>query len=228
MTPHHVTSSPRSPGAASFSQPRPRPTKTAEELGRIRQKNRRREWLERNPKYFDNQEHEFADPLLYDALVRRYQSAGERRADAESKGYSRVLEGDLMRGEAKLAKLAENHDAGGGDEDTTMTEDSENEADTGAESYTQKETSEAIELDPPQDRSEARERWREFLCNRFIRGEDEDFDYAPVDKNDQFDVLEKRDMEEEWFDDEKPSWAASDGDEIRERMLDGETGVQDF
>ena len=47
-----------------------------------------------------------ADPLLYDELVRQFQTPAEREADGKAKGYGRVLEGSLLRGEARLAKTA--------------------------------------------------------------------------------------------------------------------------
>ena len=68
-------------------------------------------------------------------------------------------------------------------------------------------------------REEGIELWREFLRERFIRGGDEDFDYAKIDANEELDGVVRRDEEEGWFDDEEPSW---EGGKI------GETGVQDF
>lgn len=85
---------------------------------------------------------------------------------------------------------------------------------------------------PAQTREEGQEKWRAFLCERFVCGGDEDFDYAGlVDNDDELDTLERREQEEAWFDEEEPDWA-SDGDEEGkgkvERVLEGETGVQDF
>ena len=39
-------------------------------------------------------------------MIRRFQSATEREADGRQKGYSGVLEADLMRAEAKVDALA--------------------------------------------------------------------------------------------------------------------------
>jgi hypothetical protein len=94
---------------------------------------------------------------------------------------------------------------------------------------------------PPKTREEGRAQWVEFLRDRFIRGEDEDFDYAAVDGDEGYDVLEREDREEAWFEEEEPEWA-SDGDGSSdegegeggrhggkaERVLKGETGIQDF
>lgn len=96
---------------------------------------------------------------------------------------------------------------------------------------------------PPRTRAEGRAQWRAFLRDRFVRGEDEDFDYAGlVDGNDEYDELERAEREEAWFDEEEPAWASSAGEEGGEdgdgdgggrgkrveRILRGETGVQDF
>lgn len=83
----------------------------------------------------------------------------------------------------------------------------------------------------PQTRQEGRRRWDDFLRQRFILGKDDDFDYVPVDHNDDLDVWERRDDEDAWFNAEEPSWAegpsdAAEGCEDRRRQ--GETGVQDF
>lgn len=84
---------------------------------------------------------------------------------------------------------------------------------------------------PAQTREEGQEQWHAFLRERFVRGGDEDFDYAGlVDNDDELDILERMEEEEAWFDEEEPGWA-SDGDEGGgkvERVLEGETGVQDF
>lgn len=98
----------------------------------------------------------------------------------------------------------------------------------------------------PRTRQEGRERWEEFLRERFVHGGDEEFDYAAVDGNEALDLMENRDREEEWFDDEEPEWAddSDEGEEVagddggngsggktrpkRERILTGETGIQDY
>ena len=67
---------------------------------RIRVKNRRKHYLDKHPEYFDSSL-ELADPLLYDRLVRRFQSPVEREAEGRSKGYSGILEADLLRSERR-------------------------------------------------------------------------------------------------------------------------------
>lgn len=74
-----------------------------------------------------------------------------------------------------------------------------------------------------QTREEGLARWVGFLRERFIRGDDVDFDYSIVDSDESLDVLEQQDAEEAWFDDEEPQWASD-----RYGGTIGETGEQDF
>lgn len=82
------------------------------------------------------------------------------------------------------------------------------------------------------------------MTQRFLRGEDDDFDYQAVDLNEDWDdrVQEDRDKEERWFTEEEPRWILDDakpaGDDHRDgenddlglvqRRAQGETGIQDF
>ncbi|KAL2269365.1 hypothetical protein VTJ83DRAFT_1549 [Remersonia thermophila] len=310
---HRMAMAPRfdSPPATpddSLSRPRPRPPRSPEHAARIRVQNRRRAYLEKNPGYFESSEHELADPLLYDSLIRRFQTPAEREAEGRAKGYARVLEGSLLRGEERLARLREQQEQrqqqrrGYNDDDDDDDDDDEEEEEEEEEEEKEKKDNErrvrfappsggrsaarpggesgspsrqdgdaaALEpggrafsrlaaslAPPPRTRAEGRRQWEAFLRDRFIRGEDGDFDYAGlVDGNDEYDVLERREMEERWFDEEEAEWASSfdddddddleEGDEKggggevgggagggrkrrkRERVLLGETGVQDF
>ena len=162
------------------------------------------------------------DPVKYEALIRHFQTRAEKDAEAQRKGYSRVLEGDLMRGEAKLAALkasltpAENGTDG---EDTAAPrQGDENGSAAGGADYDN-----GIE---PATKEEGRELWNEFLTERFVRGEDPDFDYSKVDDDEGLDTMERQDEQDAWFDNEEPAWASDH--EADERMLHGETGIQDF
>ncbi|GKT66635.1 coiled-coil domain-containing protein [Colletotrichum tofieldiae] len=195
------------PQGLHFDKPIPRPLKSPTKTNDIRSRNRRREYLERNPKYFNNTEHELADTLLYDSLIRKFQTTAEREAEGKAKGYSGVLESSLLRGEARLADLKSSADAESAPEST-------------------KEFTTEADLSKTETKEEGLLRWQEFLTERFVRGHDEDFDYSLVDHNDEYDTMERRDAEEAWFDEEDPNWA-SDADE-QARAKQGETGVQDF
>ncbi|KAI1650870.1 coiled-coil domain-containing protein-domain-containing protein [Daldinia loculata] len=251
--------------AAPYIKPQPRPPRSPARAAQIRVQNRRREYLDRNPGYFNSLEHELADPILYDALIRHFQSPAEREKEGREKGYSRVLEVDLLRGEAKLAQITASSIASSSQESSLPTEPST----AGRPSWLPKPAAE--DTDPfireyanggdglgddgsgasvsgdgaetklkglprrPETKEEGRGRWDDFLRRRFVLGRDEDFDYSTVDENDEFDVLERREQEEAWFDDEDPDWASDlvedqgggDG-KLGEKRLEGETGIQDF
>ncbi len=83
---------------------------------------------------------------------------------------------------------------------------------------------------PPRTREEGRLQWEGFLRDRFVRGEDLDFEYADVDGDEEYDVLEREEREEAWFEAEDPGWVSDSGEggEQRAAVLLGETGVQDF
>ncbi|OAQ60514.1 O-methyltransferase [Pochonia chlamydosporia 170] len=192
-----------------FDKQVPRPAKSPAKTAQIQAQNRRREYLERNPSYLSSLDHELADPVLYERLIKRHQTLSERQQEGQAKGYGRVLEADLARGETRLSALATE---AAGEQRTDFTH-----------RHTWRAQS---DVDNPWDgeavtKEEGVELWREFLRERFIRGGDEEFDYAGVDGDEELDVVLRRDEEDRWFDEEEPSWG--DG----ERKI-GETGVQDF
>ncbi|KAI1101209.1 coiled-coil domain-containing protein-domain-containing protein [Jackrogersella minutella] len=246
---------------STYVKPQPRPPKSPARSAQIRVQNRRREYLERNPKYFDSLEHELADPLLYDALIRRFQSPAERELEGRTKGYSRVLEVDLIRGEAKLAQLTSTSFATNLATNLAATSITTQDPASGpstAESWIPKPAAEDADAfireyangtdgfddesagggakagvkglpQRPETRDEGRDRWTDFLRRRFVLGRDDDFDYPVVDENDELDVLERREQEEAWFDDEDPGWASDSVEPQKSgKKLEGETGIQDF
>ncbi|KAK6085434.1 hypothetical protein SCUP234_02982 [Seiridium cupressi] len=203
----------------SFAKPRPRMPRSPAQAAQVRKQNRRQEYLERHPSYFKSLEHELADPILYDALIRRFQTHAEREKEGKTKGYSRVLEVDLLRGEAKLSRLAAEAAQG-----TERRQEPHLAGDVTSLNL-------RTPVGEPETKEEGRQRWDDYLRERFILGQDEDFDYDPVDIDDSLDVMERRDEEEAWFNDEKPEWATgggADGDTGNEQHLQGETGIQDF
>lgn len=149
----------------------------------------------------------FPDPLLYDRLVRKFQTPAEREVEGKAKGYSRVLESSLLRGEARLADLKSSTD------DTSTAEP--------ARDFTTE-----ADLSKTKTKEEGLQRWHEFLTERFVRGHDEDFDYSLIDDNEDYDVMERRDAEEAWFDEEDPEWASDAGEGVQTAR--GQTGIQDF
>lgn len=169
-----------------------------------------------------------ADPLLYDTLIRRFLTLAEREADSKTKGYARLLEGSLLRGEERLAKLRESNpvpvpvpvNRGDSAEEEEADEDEDvemHEGEPGEDEEMQKveqgrgggddeeigttrASHNAELLTPPKTRAEGEAQWKEFLRDRFIQGKDEDFDYGGlIDGNDEFDGLERREREEKWY-----------------------------
>ncbi|KAK3996264.1 coiled-coil domain-containing protein-domain-containing protein [Cladorrhinum sp. PSN332] len=237
-------------------KPRPRPPRSSAHATRIRVQNRRREYLERHAEYFAGEEHELADPLLYDFLVRRFWTPAEREADGKRKGYARVLEGSLLRGEERLSRLKErsetetevsswSHRNGNNGDRMQVDQDDQDTDDKvqglgleiaidGEEASHRHHHNAELVSPPPRSKTEGQDRWKEFLRDRFIKGMDDDFDYVGlVDGREEYDAVEEREREDEWFEGESPGWASDgDGEEgdrvIVERELKGETGVQDF
>ena len=80
--------------------------------------------------------------------------------------------------------------------------------------------------------------WKASVERRFVSGEDEEFDYGPVDQGEEFDdlVVEEREAQERWFEEEDVRFMGPEGESGRNRSpgeggrreLQGETGVQDF
>ncbi|TLS21804.1 uncharacterized protein PpBr36_09305 [Pyricularia pennisetigena] len=239
-----TTSTPTTPNP--YEQATPRPPRTASHAAAVRLRNRRRAYLARHPSYLTSADHELADPLLYDSLVRRFQTPAEREADGRARGYGRVLETSLLRGEAKLQRLAESYVDGpapppglvGGNGGGAAAEAPTNGAAAGTENGGGRETNFTItqDLDPdPKDAEAGREQWFEFLQDRFVSGGDDEFDYSKVDENEEYDDIERQDAEDAWFDNEVPQWHDDDDDangpaagRTRPRELKGETGIQDF
>jgi hypothetical protein len=174
----------------------------------IRVKNRRKRYLDTHPDYF-NSSLELADPLLYDRLIRRFQTPAEREAEGREKGYSGVLEADLRRSEAKLEALANP------DPNATFT-------------YIRGPDGEIVpeeKEDVPADKDEGFARWRYEMELRFMRGDDHDFEYEEVDYSEQYDDLAEEDRERQdvYFAQEEPTFLLEDG-----RQPEGETGVLDY
>ncbi|KAL4799686.1 coiled-coil domain-containing protein-domain-containing protein [Aspergillus venezuelensis] len=180
-------------------------------------KNRRKRYLDLHPEYF-SADLELADPLLYDRLIRRFQTPAEREAEGRAKGFSGVLQADLLRSEAKFDAL--NHP----DPHALFT-------------YARGENGEILaeERDEvPASKEEGEKAWRWEMTMRFLRGEDGDFDYTTIDGDEGLD--ESADEMERWFDSEEPEWVVDrDGDgegqarggDVKSRLT-GETGIQDF
>jgi hypothetical protein len=157
-----------------------------------------------------------ADPLLYDRLIRRFQTPAEREAEGRKKGYSGILEADLYRSEAKLEALRHP------DPNAIFT-------------YKRGPNGEVLAEDRdevPANKEEGLARWKWEMEARFLRGGDDDFDYDAVDNNPEYDdrVLEEQDAQDKYFDDQEPEFVQGEDGVARtnSHQLHGETGIQDF
>lgn len=150
-------------------------------------------------------------------MIRRFQTPTERESEGRSKGYSGVLEADLWRSEAKMEALA--------NRDSSV-----------ALIYKRGPNGDIIAEDPdeiPLDKEDGKRRWRDAMEQRFVRGEDLDFQYATVDDSEIYDdrSIEDREEEERYFAKEEPEWVrdgARVGQGVAPKNIEGETGVQDF
>ncbi|KAL2812390.1 coiled-coil domain-containing protein-domain-containing protein [Aspergillus granulosus] len=171
-------------------------------------KNRRKRYLDLHPEYF-SADLELADPLLYDRLIRRFQTPAEREAEGRAKGFSGILQADLLRSEAKMDALSH-------PDPHAMF------------SYARGPNGEILAEDRdeiPGSKEEGAKAWRWEMTMRFLRGEDEEFDYTLVDGNEELDDLSEE--QDKYFDEEEPEWLVEGEGDVRAR-LQGETGIQDF
>ncbi|CAN9290990.1 unnamed protein product [Alternaria alternata] len=183
-----------------------------ERAQRLQAKNRRKRYLEVHPEYFSDSSLELADPLLYDRLIRRFQTASEREAEGRKKGFSGQMATDLWRAEAKKDALSQP------DPNSLFT-------------YNRGPQGQIVEEDKDDvlmTKEEGRAWWVDEMTQRFLRGGDEDFEYEKlVDKNPKYDDPEQeRDLEDAYFDSMESDFD-SDG-EGKEKVLTGETGIQDY
>ncbi|KAI7151792.1 hypothetical protein KC349_g9313 [Hortaea werneckii] len=146
------------------------------------------------------------------------------------------MEADLLRSEAKLEALRHQHQnppqqrqRGGSSQNQGNTSRSVNDTDTEMIYHRAPDGSiisvEADVEERAQNREEGIQRWREMMEQRFLRGEDEEFDYVGlVDGEEGYDDLdeERRRGLEDWLDGEEAEFVGGTGSPR------GETGIQDF
>lgn len=181
-----------------------------------------------------------ADPVLYERLVKRFQTPAQRSADGQRKGYARTLEASLLRSESRLSELNVPPPFSSASPSYPSAFSSSSSAEP-----EQPRTSGANDWDAQaEDGPHGMLLWRAFLEDRFVAGRDGEFGagaYAAVDGDEGLDEMARRDEEDGWFESEEPRWAGvgagagvgergeEEGEEgEEERELKGETGIQDF
>ena len=150
-----------------------------------------------------------SDPLLYDRLVRRFQSSAEREKEGKERGYTGNLEADLVRSEAKLAALRD---------PAMQSAVVYQRADDGSITAVEADRDERA-----QNREEGRMRWEDIMGQRFLKSEDKDFDYTEVDENEEYDDRSEEDRRalQRYLDTEEAAF-------VGDGKPEGETGIQDF
>ncbi|KAK6345396.1 hypothetical protein TWF718_007312 [Orbilia javanica] len=233
----------------------------------IATRNRRLIYLQTHDEYFTKTEHAFSLPTLYNQLVSRFMSGRDRRehaADPASQTkFSEILARDLERGEDRMESLRRQRQVEDEEDEDEMEEVEDEEGNIVMKSKRQISNTDLEEGDPEdgpidaenldadillradsngefmnvQDREEAWEIWKDILSRRFLRGDDEDFDYESVDSpggaGDPKHLIEveiERDEWEEYFDGEEADvYIERDGKKyLGGRVMEGETGIQDF
>jgi hypothetical protein len=150
------------------------------------------------------------DPLLYDRLIRRFQTPQEREKEGRERGYTGSLEADLVRSEAKLEALR--------NPDPNSPVVYQRAADGSIVGV------ETDEEEKHMRKEEGEERWKDIMGQRFLRGGDVEFDYRLVDEDEGMDdrAEQEREKLEEYLEGQEEEFVG-DGEGPR-----GETGVQDF
>ena len=142
-------------------------------------------------------------------MIRQFQSAAEREKEGRERGYSGVLEANIVRSEAKIDALQHP------DPNSPMLY---SRAPDGSITAVEQDEGERA-----RGREDGWEKWRDVMGLRFINGGDEDFDYASVDEDDHYDdrVEEDQRQLERYLDGEEAAFVGSG-------TPAGQTGVQDF
>ncbi|KAK4896221.1 hypothetical protein LTR27_005742 [Elasticomyces elasticus] len=199
--PHFANETSVAPSEQLALQTRDSVPDVAQHEDRTRTKNRRKRYLDLHPEYTAGSNLELA--------VRRFQSATEREKEGRERGYASNLEADLMRSEAKLAALKHPDP-----NDAIAYQRASDGSITGVEADGDERAA---------SREEGRLRWDDAMRQRFLRGEDDGFEYATVDENDMYDDRSEEDQRqlEDYL-------AKQDEEFVGEGKPSGETGVQDF
>jgi len=174
--------------------------------------NRRLTYLNRTNYDQDPAIQERLYPHLYEKLILRHQTTTEK-LDAERASKSRTLTNVLLDAKDHMDKLEQRRDR----TDAERKRDQEKEDN-------ERLAGEMMPKDILVDRDKSRLLLEKMVREKFLAGGDEDFDYGSVDDNDEWDDWEtlEEDLRAKYFDSETPEG------EDAEKVLVGETGVQDF
>jgi hypothetical protein len=151
-------------------------------------------------------------PFLYEKLVIQHKTLREKQAE-ESASKARTLTKVLFDAGDQIEKLERQRNR------------TEEERAKDQERFGQEEAiADSLPISTLENREESRDLLERLIMEKFLAGEDEEFDYAAVDNDelyDDWDTIEQ-DFREKYFDEEDPEDVEEGG------VLTGETGVQDF
>ena len=175
-------------------------------------RNRRLTYLNRSDYLASPEVQQRLFPFLYEKLVIEHKTVREKQAE-ESAWKSRTLAKVLLDAGDHIEKL----------ERQRHRTDEERARDQ--ERFVQEEAiANSLLTNTIKNREESRAFLEKLITEKFLAGEDEEFDYTEVDDDEQYDDWDtiEQDFLEQYFGDEDP-------EEVEEgRVLNCETGVQDF
>lgn len=181
-------------------------------LSKIAVRNRRLTYLNRSDYLASPEVQQRLFPFLYEKLVIRHKTRQEKQNE-ESVSKARTLTKVLLDAGDHIEKLERQRDRT--DEERAKDE----------ERFVQEEAiADSLPTSILNDREESRDHLERLITEKFLAGDDDEFDYATVDENEEYDDWEtiEQDFREQYFDDEEP------GDAEEGTALEGQTGVQDF
>lgn len=165
-----------------------------------RVKNRRFNYLKRtlrNTSYFSDEEMKYRCPLLYQQYIEQYKTEEdllkEKEKDLAQNTLSQFLLGTVdkkiyeARCRIEEEQLEEFDSADESDEDDKIVE---------FDKYMNKDTAKL----PDEEKERFRCEFVSLMEERFLSGEDKDFDYEKVDKCEQYDDIYDQDIEDSYFD----------------------------
>ncbi|XP_067874992.1 coiled-coil domain-containing protein 97 [Heterodontus francisci] len=157
--------------------------------------------LIKDGEYFSDEQMRTRDPLLYEQYIRQYMTEEELLAENSKNLSSAMCLSDLLMSTYQEKIVQERLQWQQEREDACVEEEEEDEEeDDNPESKT------ADWVPSDDERTMLREEFVSRMYQRFLDGEDGDFDYSAVDDNPDFDNLDivSRDEEERYFDEEEP------------------------
>ena len=181
-------------------------------LSKTAVRNRRLTYLNRSDYLASPEVQQRLFPFLYEKLVIEHKTLREKQAE-ESASKSRTLTKVLLDAGDHIEKLERQRDR------------TDDECAKDEERFVQEEAiADSLPASTFENREESRALLEKLITEKFLAGEDDEFDYAAVDDDEQYDDWDtiEQDLREKYFDEEDPEHGEEGS------ILTGETGVQDF